>query len=153
MALHNIGRWRGTVALIAALVVAAAIGQAVIGRTVLRKAGLINVPAGYTSLAFTAPQSLPEQMSPAQKTHAVSFVIRNAGDSVRHYRWSVLLAQDAQARRVDTGEVRVRPGHAVPITRSEKFSCVRGTRIRIIINLARPSEAIGAWAACRSSKR
>ena len=153
MALDNIGRWRGTAALIAALVIAAAIGQAAVGRTVLRKAGLINVPAGYTSLAFTAPGSLPEQVSSARKTLAVSFVIRNAGDSTRHYHWSVRLDQGARARRVDTGEVRVGPGRAVPITRSEKFSCVPGPKIRIIINLARPSEAIGAWAACRSSKR
>jgi hypothetical protein len=150
---HNVVRWRGVVILIAVFIVAAAIGQATVGRAALRKVGLVKVPTGFTSLAFRSPQSLPVQLSSAQKALAVSFVIRNAGSAARDYRWSVHLAQGAHTRRVDGGEVRVRPGREAPISRLAKFPCVHGPRIRIIVNLAHPNEAIGAWVVCRSSKR
>jgi hypothetical protein len=143
-------RYGGVTALVAAIILAAGIVQTNLGHTILRKAGVTGGPTGYTSLAFSHPQSLPKQLRPKPANVEVSFVIQNTGDAPRDYQWSVSLAQGQRRHDVGTGRVRIAAGHGATITRSAKSSCTQG-QIRIVVSLAEPAESIGAWIACSRS--
>lgn len=145
-------RWRGTVALAIVVVMAAGLGQTGAGHAILRKAGLFEEPAGYTSLAFLNPRSLNEPLASKRADVTVSFVIHNAGSTSRDYRWTVLLAQGQRTRRVASGSVRVASGRGAAVTQSAEIICTRG-KVRIVVNLARPSESIDAWMTCRRPRR
>ena len=143
-------RYWGLTVLLGAIILTAGIGQTTLGHTILRKAGITGGPTGYTSLAFSHPQSLPEQMGSKSANVEVSFVIQNTGDALRDYQWSVGLAQGQRRHDVATGNVRIAAGQEATITRSAKSSCTRG-QIRVVVSLAEPAESIGAWIACSRS--
>jgi hypothetical protein len=147
--LHSAKRWWGAIALVAVVAMAAGIGQTSAGHAILRRAGILEEPASYTSLAFLHPQSLPEQLVSKRASIEFAFVIHNAGGTPRDYRWSVLLVHGKRARPVGSGSIRVAPGRGAAITRSANVSCTRG-RVRIVVSLARPAESIDAWTACWS---
>ena len=113
-------RWRGIVTLIAAVVLAAGIGQTGPGHAILGKLGLYEEPASYTSLAFLHPGSIGEQLQ-KQATVGVSFVIRNTGGTPRNYQWSVSVIQRQQTRHVAAGSASVASGQGTTITRAAKF--------------------------------
>lgn len=147
------GYW-GVMALVAAVILSAGIGQTSLGHTILRKAGIAGGPTNYTSLAFAHPQSLPTPLESRPANVDVSFAIQNAGDALRDYQWSVSLEQGRYTRDVAAGNVRIASGHGVTITQSVKSSCAQG-QVRIVVSLAKPAESIDAWIACsppRSSK-
>jgi hypothetical protein len=144
-------RWRGAIVLAIAVVLAAGLGQTGVGHTILRKAGLFEEPASYTSLAFLQPQSLPELLSSKRANVAVSFVVHNAGSTPREYQWSVLLGQNQRMQRIASGSVRVASGRDGAITQSAEIICKRG-RVKIVVNLTRPSESIDAWTDCRQRR-
>jgi hypothetical protein len=145
-------RWWGAVALVAVVALAAGIGQTRAGHAILRQAGLLEEPASFTSLAFSSPQSLPEQLASKRTNVSVSFVIHNTGGTPRDYRWSVLVAQGARTHHVAAGSVRVASGSEAAITRSARILCTRG-QVRIVVRLARPAEFIDAWMTCWSRRR
>jgi hypothetical protein len=149
--LHRALRWRGVVAVVAVVAVAAGVAQTRAGHAMLRKAGLFEEPASYTSLAFQHPQALPEQLQSKRANVDVSFVIHNVGSASHDYVWSVLLVQGGHTRRVGTGGVRVPSGRGAAITRSAEISCA-GERVRIVVALARPAEFIDAWTTCWSPR-
>jgi hypothetical protein len=144
-------RWRGLAALAAAAVLAAGVGQTGAGHAILRSAGLLSEPSGYTSLAFTDPQALPEQLAAKRTDVGISFVVRNSTPASHDYQWSVVLVAGQQTRRLAGGTVRVAPGRAAVIARSASISCSRG-RVQMVVGLARPAESIDAWAACLSKE-
>lgn len=133
--------------LIAAVVLAAGIGQTGVGHDVLGKLGLFEEPASYTSLAFLHPSTLTEQLHQKQTTVPVSFVIRNTGSTPHNYQWSVSLIQGQQTRHVAAGNARVASGNGTTITSAARISCTQG-QVRIVVSLARPAEYIDAWMAC-----
>ena len=137
-------------ALVAIVVLALGVGQTDLGHAALRKAGLLEDPPSYTSLAFAQPQSLPERLHTRLSIVKVSFVIHNSGGP-GDYQWSVLLAQGGSARRVSEGNVHVAPGHGASITRFEDILCPRGP-VQIVVSLARPAEQIDFSAACPPAK-
>lgn len=132
--------------LIAAVVLAAGIGQTGLGHDMLGKLGLFEQPASFTSLAFQHPGSLPAQLT-KNATVPVSFVIRNTGGTPRDYQWSVSVVQGQQTRHVAVGSARVASGNGTTITSTARISCTQ-RQVRIVVSLARPAEYIDAWMAC-----
>jgi hypothetical protein len=148
---HRIVRWRGLVALVVVVMLAAGIGQTNFGHAILRKAGLFEEPTSYTSLAFVHPQSLREQLSTKRANINVSFVIYNSGGAARDYQWSVLMVQGGHTSPVAAGSARVASERGTALTRSAKIFCTRG-RVQIVVRLARPAEYIDTWTACPSHR-
>lgn len=144
---HRVRRWRGTVSLVAIVILIVAIAQTSIGHAILRRVGLSEQPTNYTSLAFTQPQSLPEQLSSRRTEIGVSFIIHNADEARHNYNWSMLLFQTGHTRRVASGKVSVPPGNGAAITQSARFLCAQG-RVQVIVRLAYPAESIDAWMSC-----
>jgi hypothetical protein len=134
--------------LIGSVVVLASVFQTSAGHAALRAVGLIQGPAGYTSLSFLHPGSLPEQPAPAHGNTVTSFAIRNATSSTHDYRWSVSLVHRELTRLVQAGSVRLAPGRAAEVTRSIAITCTQGT-VRIVVSLESPAESIDSWIACR----
>jgi hypothetical protein len=144
-------RWWVVFVLVAVVALAVTIGQTSVGHAMLRKAGLLEGSASYTSLAFVHPQSLPEQLGSKPTNVSVSFVIHNATGTPRYYQWSMLLAQGSRTLRVAAGSVRVGPGRGAAITRSARIFC-KGGKVRIVFSLAHPAEFIDAWSTCASRR-
>ena len=143
------GRWRGLIILIGGVVVLAGVLQTSAGHAMLRAAGLSQEPTGYTSLSFLHPQSLPEQLTPAQGTTVTSFAIHNATSVTHGYHWSVSLVYRGRTHRVHAGSVHLAPGRRAEFTQSIAITCTRG-RVRIVVSLESPAESIDTWLACRS---
>lgn len=139
--------------MIAVIVLAFGLAQTNPGHAILRKTGLFEEPASYTSLAFLHPQHLPpEQLKSKQVTVGVSFVIHNTGGVGHDYQWSVSLIQGERIRRAVAGSIRIAPGRGITITRAVRISCVSG-KVKIVVNLARPAEFIDAWATCWAPRK
>jgi hypothetical protein len=150
--LHRMAIWRGAIALVAAVALAAGIAQTSFGHEVLRKAGLIEEPTGYTSLAFLDPRlNVIENLSSRQGSVPVSFEIHNATNSPRYYHWSVLLVQRGRTHSIAAGGVHVASGRGAAITRSVNIFCRRG-RVRVVVKLTSPAEFIDAWMSCYSPR-
>jgi hypothetical protein len=147
----RITKWWGVIALAAMAVLAAGIGQSSHGHTILAKAGLAEVPASYTSLAFLQPQSLPNQLTSERESVDVSFVITNTSSTPRDYQWSVSLITEQRAAVTAKGNVSVAAGQKADVIRLAAISCRRG-RVHIVISLAHPAEGIDAWSACLPEK-
>jgi len=145
-------RWWRAGVLVALVALAAGLAQTAIGHQVLRKTGLFEEQAGYTSLAFRDPGFLVEQLSSERESVDVSFVIHNATSTPRSYQWSEFVAQGGRSRRVAEGAVRVAAERDAAITRLQELSCTHG-RVQVIVNLANPAESIDAWMACSSPRR
>ena len=146
MAVYPAMRRRTFLVLVALIALAAGLAQTSVGNTMLRKAGLVEEPASYTSLAFLHPQSLPEQLK--SKRHVpIAFVIHNAGSTPRVYEWSVLLAQGPRTHQLAAGNVRVASRHGAIVMRSLQVLCTRG-RMQIVVMLTHPAQSIDAWAEC-----
>ena len=126
---------------------AAGVAQTPAGHSALASAGLFNEPASYTSLAFAAPQSLPEQLRSTHQALGVSFVIRNSSGASRSYQWSVTVLRHGHSHRVAVGGLRVRAGSAATVARQVTTSCAGG-RLRVAVTLSRPAESINFWTAC-----
>lgn len=135
--------------LIGGVVVLAGVLQTSAGHAMLRAAGLSREPTGYTSLSFLHPQSLPEQLTPAQGTTVTSFAIHNATSVTHGYHWSVSLVYRGRTHRVHAGSVHLAPGRRAEFTQSIAITCTRG-RVRIVVSLESPAESIDTWLACRS---
>jgi len=148
---HPTPRWRGTLAALAVVVLAVGLAQTSAGHSLLRKAGLFERPASYTTLAFQHPQSLP-QLASAQTDVPVSFVISNVGRTPRTYQWTLSVAQGSQDRRVATGSIRLAPGHRTALTRAAHVVCAQ-PRVSLVVSLVQPAESIHAWAACPARTR
>ena len=142
-------RWRGLIILIGGVVVLAGVLQTSAGHAMLRAAGLSPERTGYTSLSFLHPQSLPEQITPAQGTIVTSFAIHNATSLTHGYHWSVYLVYRGRTHRVHAGSVHLAPGRRAEFTQSIAITCTRG-RVRIVVSLESPAESIDTWLACRS---
>lgn len=149
---HRRSTWRGVVILIAAVILAAGVGQTSFGHEILGKAGLFEEPTSYTSLAFLHPGSLPEQLTSNQATVGVSFTIRNTGATPHDYLWSVSLVQGQQTRHVAGGSAQIASGHGTAITRAARISCTQG-QVRIVVSLAHPAEYIDAWLTCEPRQK
>lgn len=146
--LHRMAIWRGAIALVAAVALAAGIAQTGFGHNVLRKAGLLEEPTSYTSLAFVDPRlNVIENLSARQVPVSVSFEIHNATSTPRYYQWSVFLVQRGHTHGTAAGSVHLASGRGAAITRSVNISCRRG-RVRVIVKLASPAEFIDAWMTC-----
>jgi hypothetical protein len=139
-------KWRGTLVVLVLIVLAAGIAQTSAGHSLMRKAGLFEQPATYTSLAFQHPQSLP-QLSSARADVPVSFVISNVGNTPHTYQWILSLAQGSLDRRVATGSIRLAPGNRAVLTRTAHVDCTQ-QRVNLVVSLAHPAESIHAWATC-----
>ena len=136
-----------TAALVAAAGLALALAQTSPGHALLRKAGLYEEPAGYTSLAFTDPQSLPAQLSPVPSRVSVSFGISNGSADPRSYQWSVLLHRAGQVKHLAAGEVEVPAGESTTVAPVVTAACSAG-QAQVSVQLAAPAESIAFWLAC-----
>ncbi len=141
-------RWRGLIILIGSVIVLASVFQTGAGHAMLRTVGLSRGPAGYTSLSFLHPLSLPEQLGTAHGNVVTSFAIRNATGSTHDYHWSIALVGRDLIRRVHTGSVRLAPGRAADVTRSVAVTCTQGA-VQIVVSLESPAESIDTRIACR----
>lgn len=147
---HRAAGLRSGLAVAGVALLAVGIAQTTPGRTVLRKAGLLEPPASYTSLAFEHPQSLPEQLSSQRANIPVSFQIHNNGNTGHEYEWSIVLAQGTLIQRLASGTAEAAAGHATVINRTEPVSCTQGQQ-RIVVRLTQPAESIDAWMTCPRS--
>ena len=141
-------RWRGLIILISGVVVLASLFQTSAGHMMLRAVGLSQEPAGYTSLSFLHPRSLPGQLGTAHGNAVTSFAIRNVTSSTHDYHWSISLVGQGVIRRVHAGAVRLAPGRGAEVTRSVAITCTQGA-VRIVVSLESPAESIDTWIACR----
>lgn len=139
-------RW-GLVILIAGAAVLISVFQTGAGHALLRETGLAQGSAGYTSLSFLRPQSLPGKLGPGHTKVGAPFVIHNGTSTTRDYRWSVFLLRDGRNHRVRAGTVRLPAGRAAVISQSLRIACTRD-RVRIMVSLQRPVESIHAWLTC-----
>jgi hypothetical protein len=150
--LHRMAIWRGAIALVALVGLAAVVGQTRIGHDALRKSGLLESPTSYTSLAFVEPQDLIENLASNPQLVSFPFVIHNASSASQSYEWSLLLVRKGHSRVVAAGEVRVTSGGGATITRSTEISCAGG-QVQVIVKIASPVESIHAWMACVAPSR
>lgn len=146
---HRRASWRSAVIITVILLLAASIGQSSAGHTLLERAGLLQKPATYTSLAFLDPAGIPQTLKSKRTTIEVAFVIRNSGGIPDLYDWSLSLVQKQSVRHVATGNVRLRSGHAATISRLVRITCSQG-QVQIVVSLTRPAEDIHARATCKS---
>ena len=143
-------KWWSALFLVAALSASAGVAQTSVGSSLLREAGLSQSSASYTSLAFTDPQELPEQLMARHATIHVSFVIKNMSGTSRTYGWSVLLIRTGHNKRL-VGYAKIRAGEESTVRTMLRFSCVDG-RFHVVVKLAMPTESIGFWTDCWPSK-
>jgi hypothetical protein len=136
-----------TAALVAAAGLALALAQTSPGHALLRKAGLYEEPASYTSLAFTDPQSLPAQLSPVPSRVSVSFGISNSSADPHGYHWSVLLHRAGQVKHLAAGEAEVPAGESTTVAPVVTAACSAG-QAQVSVQLAAPAESISFWLAC-----
>ncbi|MEV0828783.1 hypothetical protein ACWDA3_26790 [Nonomuraea rubra] len=115
-----------TAALLGAVVVAVLGAQTEQGRHLLLTAGLAGTPAGYTELAFAAPQALPERLPATSYLVPPSFTIRNVTGRQHEYGWSVRLTESGRTRTVASGRVTLADGQPVTITPPTKALCEPG---------------------------
>ena len=141
-------RW-GLVILIGGAVVLLSVFQTSAGHALLRESGLVQGTAGYTSLSFLRPQSLPGKLGSSHAKVGAPFVIHNGTSTTRDYQWSVDLQRHGLSRRVHAGTVRLSAGHAAVISQSLRIACTRD-RVRIVVRLKNPAESIDAWLTCWS---
>ncbi len=134
-------------AVVAVAGLALALAQTSPGHALLRKAGLYEEPAGYTSLAFTDPQSLPSRLSPVPARVSVSFGISNSSADPRRYHWSVLLQRTGRVKRLAAGEVEVPAGESATVAPMVTASCPAG-QARMDVQVGAPAEEIAFWLAC-----
>jgi hypothetical protein len=131
--------------------IAALIGQTNIGHTILKRTGLSAEQAGYTSLSFSNPLSLPHSPVSKRQGLLVSFVINNQADTSQDYLWSLRLLQQGASPEVDSGQLELAPGRLETINRSVNLRCVAG-RVKIVVELVKPEESIDAWVDCKVGK-
>jgi hypothetical protein len=137
------------------LVAAAALAQVSVGQTVLRDAGLEQVPSSVAALSFAEPQALPTRLPARRTTVRVPFTITNDSAALQDYRWSLSAARTGgragglTARPV-SGGIAVAPGATVTMDSALRLSCVGG-QIRITVRLASPAESIYFLANCPAS--
>lgn len=134
-------------AMVAAVGLALGLAQTSAAHALLRKAGLYEPPASYTSLAFTDPQSLPSQLSPVPTRVSVSFGISNSSADPRTYHWSVVLQRTGRVNRLAAGEAEVPAGESATVAPIVSASCSAG-QARMSVQLAAPAESITFWLAC-----
>jgi hypothetical protein len=135
--------------IVLAVALAAGLAQTSAGTFLLRKAGLAAVPASYTSLAFTAPQSLPARLAHARSLVRISFAVGNASAGPRSYHWTIAADHAGHATWLAAGDVRV-PAHGrTAVTRTVTVRCAQG-QVRITAGLATPAESVDFQAACSS---
>jgi hypothetical protein len=133
--------------MVAAAGLALALAQTSAGHALLRSAGLYEGPAGYTSLAFTDPQSLPSQLFAVPTRVSVSFGISNSSADPRSYHWSVALQRTGRSKRLAAGRVEVPAGGSSVVAPAVTASCSTG-QARMSVQLAAPDESIAFWMAC-----
>lgn len=141
-------RW-GLVILIIGAAVLLSVFQTSVGHALLRKAGLSQGSAGYTSLSFLRPRSLSDQLTSRHANVGAPFVIHNATSTTQDYHWSVVLLRAGRSHRVRVGTVRLSAGHAAVINQSVAITCTRA-RVRIVVSLERPAQSVDAWLTCWS---
>lgn len=139
--------WWSAFVLVALVVVGAGLAQTRQGHVLLSDAGLYKVPTSYTELAFTAPDSIPDQLKSQRVPLGLSFWIHNASGSPRNYRWSIVTMRAGKSHVEATG-VASTPGQGrVTVARTVVLACVGG-RIQVVVRLAAPAESIDFWATC-----
>ena len=148
----RLGGWRSVGALVMVAAVAAGIGQAGAGHSLLEKVGLIQQPTGYTTLSFKEPDK-PVSVKVAGKRadYKLWFRIQNAETRPHTYRWSLLLVQrPGHARRIASRPIVVGPGKTASIPRAGKITCEPDHNVEFIVQLVgtRPAEAIHARTIC-----
>jgi len=144
---RHLGRGLIMAAIVAVAGSALALAQTSPGHALLRKAGLDEEPAGYTSLAFTDPQSLPSRLAPVPARVSVSFGISNSSADPRSYHWSVVLQRAGQVTHLAAGEVAVPAGESSTVAPVVTASCSAGPA-RMSVRIAAPAESIAFWLAC-----
>nr|SBO91439.1 hypothetical protein BN4615_P953 [Nonomuraea gerenzanensis] len=130
--------------------VVAALGlQSDQGRHLLVEAGLAGAPAGYTELAFAAPQELPDRVPATSYLVPPSFTIRNVTGRQHEYGWSVHLTESGRSRTVAGGRVTLADGQPVTITPPTKALCEPGPiTLRVLLE---GGEAIAFRATCSAN--
>jgi hypothetical protein len=135
------------VTIVAAAALAAGLAQTSAGQSVLRRAGLAQHPASYTSLAFADPQSLPTRLSAAPTRVSVPFAVTNTSAGLRSYHWSIVLDRAGRTDPLAAGEVAVPAGDRAAVAATVTASCAAG-QARMTVRLTAPAEAIDFWLAC-----
>ena len=142
-------KWWSTLAFAALLMTGVGLAQTGAGRALLQDVGLVQAPRSYTELAFTAPGSLPDQLTSSHTDIKVSFGIRNASGSSRTYQWSIAFARSGQSTVKASGVVKTSAQGTATVVKTVKAACVGG-RLQVVVHLASPAESIAFWTACPS---
>lgn len=143
--------WRGATGIAGIIVTGAVIGQTGIGHAILQRAGLAAEPAGYTSLSFLHPLSLPESLSSKRENVNLSFTIANHTASSNNYQWSLRIRERGSSRELASGQMSLAPAQMKIITESVAIGCTAG-QAKITVAVAHPAQSIDVWAACGTHK-
>jgi hypothetical protein len=135
------------VATAAIVVLAAALAQTAVGKSVLRDTGLLGAPEGYTELEFVEPAKLPAQLTPGTQRLRVPFRIHNVEGGARTYRWSIVAISRGHTRRVAGARQDLAKGQSRYLDPHVPVAC-NGSRVRIEVRLAGPAQSIGFWVKC-----
>ena len=135
------------VATAAIVVLAAVLAQTAFGKSVLRDAGLLGSPQGYTELEFVQPAKLPAQIAPGTRRLRVPFRIHNVEGGAHTYRWSVVAIRDGQTQRLAGARQDLAKGQSRYLDPHVPLTC-SGGRVRVEVRLADPAQSIGFWVKC-----
>ena len=135
------------VATAAIVVLAAVLAQTAAGKSVLRDAGLLGSPQGYTELEFVEPAKLPAQLTPGTQRVRVPVRIHNVEATARTYRWSVVAIDGGQTERLAGARQDLAKGQSRYLDPRVPLTC-SGRRVRVEVRLADPAQSIGFWVKC-----
>lgn len=144
------GRW-SLLSLVALVVICVGLAQTSQGHALLRDAGLYEVPASYTELAFTDAGALPNTLTLAKKQVPVSFSVHNVSGSSQTYQWSIAVTRDGKSQVKAAGTVGVPAQGKATVTRSVTTACGTAPKVQVVVRLASPAESIDFWALCPPS--
>jgi hypothetical protein len=144
-------RWRGWLALAAVVLVTVGIFQTGAGQALLRQAGVVAAPPGYTELTFARLQALPYRAA-SQAKFNVSFVIHNVTGVTHDYQWSLWVVNNGHSHYMGKGNTTVGPGRGPTVTHAVTMFC-SGGHAKIVVRLASPAEYIDFWSKCLPKAR
>ena len=132
--------------MVTVMLAAAGVAQTRTGQALLRSAGIVSRPPGYTVLAFTWPDKLPLKVTSRTK-FSVSFMVRNVTGADHDYRWALLLAYNGRRRQQGGGHLSLAAGRAATLSSTVTMACSGGTA-RVVISLSSPVESIDFQTEC-----
>jgi hypothetical protein len=129
------------------LAAVATLAQTAPGHSLLRLTGLVQSPAAYSALYFSAPEGLPATLPSGHVALNVPFAVHNASPAANSYRWTVQVVQGKQAHAAASGTTTIPAGGTKAENPAVTALCPSGV-LEVVVRLAAPAESIHFRAVC-----